>query len=146
LSVDQLKKNNHAGGTSTTGSSQGTNWRIWPFPLSRSVSRESSPPIPNDDAKNTANGNSPENKISSDVNKYDTKPPKPNRTKKKIRETTPTSEQIASLNLKEGRNIVTFTFSTAMLGNQQVNNHEFLQFKNLKFTFPFIYVSLIWSY
>ncbi|WJX35170.1 phosphatidate phosphatase [Trifolium repens] len=114
------------GGTSTTGSSQGTNWRIWPFPLSRSVSRESSPPIPNDDAKNTANGNSPENKISSDVNKYDTKPPKPNRTKKKIRETTPTSEQIASLNLKEGRNVVTFTFSTAMLGNQQVDAQIYL--------------------
>lgn len=40
--------------------------------------------------------------------------------KKKIRATTPTSEQLASLNLKEGRNVVTFTFSTAMLGEQQV--------------------------
>lgn len=40
--------------------------------------------------------------------------------KKTERATSPTSEQLASLNLKEGRNTVTFTFSTAMLGKQQV--------------------------
>lgn len=40
--------------------------------------------------------------------------------KKKIMLTTPTSEQLATLNLKEGKNIVVFTFSTAMLGTQQV--------------------------
>ncbi|GAU44325.1 hypothetical protein TSUD_305060 [Trifolium subterraneum] len=117
----QDSNNQPPGGTSTTGS-----WRLWPFPLSRSVvSRESLPPIPND-AKNNTNPNSPENKISKDVNKNDTKPPKPNQTKKKVRETTPTSEQIASLNLKEGRNIVTFTFSTAMLGQQQVDAQIYL--------------------
>lgn len=41
--------------------------------------------------------------------------------KKKVRTLTPTSKHLASLNLKEGKNVVTFTFSTAMLGNQQVN-------------------------
>lgn len=41
-------------------------------------------------------------------------------TKKKIRVATPTSEQVASLNLKEGKNTVVFTFSTPMLGKQQV--------------------------
>lgn len=45
---------------------------------------------------------------------------KTNAVKKKIKVLTPTSEQLASLNLKEGKNIVTFTFSTAMLGRQQV--------------------------
>lgn len=124
---------NHAGGTSTG------NWRIWPFSLSSSVSRESLPPIPNN-AKNSSFGNSSENKIFTDVNKIDSKP---NLTTKIVRETTPTSEEIASLNLKEGRNIVTFTFSTAMLGKQQVSNNEFLGFKNLKYIFPFMYVSLI---
>jgi len=124
ITVDQVGKQNHAGGTSTSNSSSGGNWRIWPFSLSRSGSRESSPPIPND-AKSDLFGNSPENKICTDVNKNDTKP---NLVKKKVRELTPTSEQIASLNLKQGRNIVTFTFSTAMLGKQQVSNHEFLQF------------------
>lgn len=40
--------------------------------------------------------------------------------KKMERALAPTSEQLASLNLKEGKNTVTFTFSTAMLGNQEV--------------------------
>lgn len=40
--------------------------------------------------------------------------------KKGIRVLSPTTEQLASLNLKEGKNIVTFTFSTQMLGKQQV--------------------------
>lgn len=40
---------------------------------------------------------------------------------KNVRENTPTSEQLESLNLKEGRNTITFSFSTAM-GNHQVSN------------------------
>ncbi|PIN10032.1 Protein involved in plasmid maintenance/nuclear protein involved in lipid metabolism [Handroanthus impetiginosus] len=46
--------------------------------------------------------------------------------KKKVRTFTPTSEQLASLNLKEGKNSVVFTFSTAMLGKQQVDARIFL--------------------
>lgn len=46
--------------------------------------------------------------------------PKPKANKKNMRVLSPTTEQLASLNLKEGRNSVTFTFSTAMLGKQQV--------------------------
>ena len=110
------------GGTSTRSSSPVGNWRIWPFSLSRSGSRESLPPIPND-VKNTIFENSSENKICTDVNKNGTKP---NLTKMKVRVTTPTSEQISSLNLKEGRNIVTFTFSTAVLGKQQVDAQIYL--------------------
>lgn len=125
--MTKLEKN-HAGGTSTSSSSPGGNWRIWPFSLSRSGSRESLPPIPNDA------------KIFTDVNKIDIKP---NLMKKKVvRVTTPTSEQIASLNLKEGRNIVTFTFSTTMLGKQQVCNHEFCNLRTwslLSLLFIFLY-------
>lgn len=46
--------------------------------------------------------------------------------KKKVRTLTPTSKQLASLNLKEGKNVVIFTFSTAMLGKQQVDARIFL--------------------
>ncbi|KAL8130899.1 phosphatidate phosphatase PAH2-like [Apium graveolens] len=46
--------------------------------------------------------------------------------KKGIRVLSPTTEQLASLNLKEGRNIVTFTFSTPMLGKQQVDARIYL--------------------
>ncbi|PHT38303.1 hypothetical protein CQW23_21876 [Capsicum baccatum] len=45
--------------------------------------------------------------------------PRPKISKKKIMLNTPTSEQLATVNLKEGKNIVVFTFSTAMLGKQQ---------------------------
>jgi len=38
-----------------------------------------------------------------------------------VRQNTPTSEQLESLNLKEGRNTITFSFSTAM-GKKQVGN------------------------
>lgn len=40
-----------------------------------------------------------------------------------VRANTPTSEQLASLNLKEGRNTVTFSFCTDMLWKYQVSNH-----------------------
>lgn len=46
--------------------------------------------------------------------------PRPKIPKKKIMVNTPEPEQLATLNLKEGKNIVVFTFSTAMLGKQQV--------------------------
>ena len=40
--------------------------------------------------------------------------------KKMVRFISPTSKQLASLNLKEGGNTVTFTFYTAVLGKQEV--------------------------
>ncbi|KAL9330581.1 hypothetical protein ACSQ67_000191 [Phaseolus vulgaris] len=44
---------------------------------------------------------------------------------KNVRENTPTSEQLESLNLKEGRNTITFSFSTAM-GKQEVDAQIYL--------------------
>ncbi|XP_027149353.1 phosphatidate phosphatase PAH1-like [Coffea eugenioides] len=52
--------------------------------------------------------------------------PKRKVTKKKTRLITPTSEQLASLNLKGGRNSIVFTFSTPMLGKQQVDARIYL--------------------
>ncbi|KAJ1696710.1 hypothetical protein LUZ63_005222 [Rhynchospora breviuscula] len=46
--------------------------------------------------------------------------------RKKVRSLVPTSEEIASIHLKEGRNVVTFTFSTPVLGKQQVDARIFL--------------------
>lgn len=46
--------------------------------------------------------------------------------KKKVRWLTPSSEELAALNLKEGSNVVTFRFSTAMLGLQQVDARIYL--------------------
>ncbi|XP_047968557.1 phosphatidate phosphatase PAH2-like [Salvia hispanica] len=47
-------------------------------------------------------------------------------TKKKVKTLTPTSKHLQSLQLKEGKNVVIFTFSTAMLGKQQVDARIFL--------------------
>jgi hypothetical protein len=41
---------------------------------------------------------------------------------KKVSVNTPTSEQLSSLNLKEGRNTITFCFSTPMMGMRQVSD------------------------
>ena len=43
-----------------------------------------------------------------------------------VRTNVPTNEQIASLNLKDGQNSVTFSFSTRVLGTQQVDAHIYL--------------------
>ncbi|CAL9093149.1 unnamed protein product [Musa acuminata var. zebrina] len=45
---------------------------------------------------------------------------------KKVQSLTPTSDEIASLNLKEGQNVVTFSFSTPVLGSQQVDARIYL--------------------
>ncbi|MED6192770.1 hypothetical protein PIB30_013405 [Stylosanthes scabra] len=90
-------------------------WRLWPF--SRSASQTSVPPIPSD-FKDATCEQSSEDRISTDPKNNELKTgPK----KKQVREKTPTSEQIASLHLKEGGNTVMFTFSTSMLGKQQVS-------------------------
>ncbi|KAF7818550.1 phosphatidate phosphatase PAH1 [Senna tora] len=44
----------------------------------------------------------------------------------------PTSKQIASLNLKEGQNLVTFSYSTRVLGKQEVDAHIYLWMWNAK--------------
>lgn len=75
----------------------------------------------NSDSENIENKNDrveDENKPNEEESKSDKT--KTKATKKKIRVATPTSEQLASLNLKEGKNTVVFTFSTPMLGKQQV--------------------------
>lgn len=46
--------------------------------------------------------------------------------KKIIRTNVPTTDEIASLNLKEGQNMVNFVFSTRVLGSQKVEAHIYL--------------------
>ncbi|XP_043812797.1 phosphatidate phosphatase PAH2 isoform X2 [Manihot esculenta] len=51
---------------------------------------------------------------------------KPKLSKKMVRAISPISEELASLNLKDGSNTVTFTFSTSMLGKQKVDARIYL--------------------
>ncbi|GLT92254.1 hypothetical protein SLE2022_101010 [Rubroshorea leprosula] len=88
-------------------------WKLWPFSFKGSRSN-----------KKLAQGGT---RILAAKNADDDKNElKPKKVKTMVRAITATSEQVASLNLKEGRNAVTFTFSTAMLGKQQVDARIFL--------------------
>lgn len=96
--------------------SPGGSWRLWPFNFRRSRSGKAMQPALSD-TKSFEAEVAPESINDRDGTK---RVCKPKVVKKIIRELTPTSEQLACLDLKEGRNTVTFTFSTAMLGKQQV--------------------------
>ncbi|KAF3446673.1 hypothetical protein FNV43_RR11853 [Rhamnella rubrinervis] len=98
------------------------NWRLWSFPFRRSSSGKAMQPASNSAEKFDIYDAS-EGKIGrqGDKNMLKSKV-----VKKMVRFLSPTSEQLASLNLKEGRNTVTFTFSTPMLGEQQINASIYL--------------------
>lgn len=83
----------------------GGSWRLWPFGSKRSTA--------------ISTYNVMAEGLDSNFEEYERSNGKSGR--KKVRSLIPTSEEIASLHLKEGRNVVTFTFSTAMLGKQQVS-------------------------
>ncbi|OAY50915.1 phosphatidate phosphatase PAH2 isoform X2 [Manihot esculenta] len=102
--------------------STGGSWRLWPFPFRRSRSRKTLQPALSDTRSSddfvVSNGI-----ICVDDDKNVLKGEATNKMMKAI---APTSEQLASLNLKEGSNAVTFTFSTAMLGKQKVDARIYL--------------------
>lgn len=110
------------GDSSTSIVESGGSWRLWPFSLRRTRSTKAIQP--GLDGTRTSDAENPP-ESSSGMN-GDENVIKPRVTKKKVRAFTPTSEQLASLNLTEGGNTITFTFSTAMLGNQQVDARIFL--------------------
>ncbi|CAO2824184.1 unnamed protein product [Amaranthus hypochondriacus] len=113
-----------------SGSASGRRWRLWPIPfrrvktLPRSTSNtseevfvdsESVSRSPSINLTPTSESGTPRSATSS-------KSP----LKKIVRTNIPTNEQISSLNLKEGQNDVTFSFSTRVLGLQQVEAHIYL--------------------
>ncbi|XP_047316372.1 phosphatidate phosphatase PAH2-like isoform X2 [Impatiens glandulifera] len=114
--------------------STGGNWRGWPFPFRRvnngktSESVQSLSEVSNGEESVESSSNVDGGKDSSKLLKEKMKKnnKKKNKKQKKMKELTPTSEQLVSLNLKEGSNTVTFTFSTSMLGPQQVQARIYL--------------------
>uniref|UniRef100_A0A7N0SXK3 LNS2/PITP domain-containing protein n=1 Tax=Kalanchoe fedtschenkoi TaxID=63787 RepID=A0A7N0SXK3_KALFE len=102
-------------------------WRLWPFSFKRSTSLKSSTSSinPSSDNSSTAGANHPTESVLLSDNTQRAMKRKVIKTKK-MRTITPTSTQLESLTLKEGGNVVTFTFSTAMLGKQQVDARIYL--------------------
>lgn len=91
-------------------------WRLWPFSFQRAPSLKSTNPSVNPSTVVDLNHTAKSISLTSDM-----KPEVKHKViKKKMRTITPTSAQLESLSLKDGGNVITFTFSTAMLGKQQV--------------------------
>ncbi|XP_044476104.1 phosphatidate phosphatase PAH2-like isoform X2 [Mangifera indica] len=113
-------------------------WSLWPFSRRGSKTRKATQPAQTDakssDAAVTKGSDAAVSKssdaavTSESINGMNETNDvcKPKMEKKMVRAITPTSKQLASLNLKEGKNTVTFTFSTAMLGKQQVDARIYL--------------------
>uniref|UniRef100_A0A1D1XMY3 phosphatidate phosphatase n=1 Tax=Anthurium amnicola TaxID=1678845 RepID=A0A1D1XMY3_9ARAE len=122
IAVDQIDKTSEQDPSSAIVPSGGT-WRLWPFNFKKSRSMDPSHLTSNVGGiteKGTETGSMDNKKL------CDNSVQKSRVVKKKVRSVTPTSEQLASLNLKEGQNLVTFSFSTAMLGRQQVDARIYL--------------------
>ncbi|RLN27858.1 phosphatidate phosphatase PAH1 [Panicum miliaceum] len=102
-------------------------WRLWlnPFRITRSLQRSNSDSS-EDIFLDSETVLSPMDEQALENNKSQS--PR----KQFVRTLIPTSEQVASLNLKEGQNLVTFSFCTRVLGKQQVDAHIYLWKWNAK--------------
>ncbi|XP_071712092.1 phosphatidate phosphatase PAH2-like [Rutidosis leptorrhynchoides] len=95
----------------------GGSWSLWPF-------RRSGSKIVPDKEQNTKKDSTIVDIVpETDVEKEECSP---KLDKMHTRAITPTPEQLASLNLAEGQNTVTFTFSTSVLGPQKVDARIYL--------------------
>lgn len=96
-------------------STPGRIWRLWPIPFRRVKTLEHT----------SSNSSNEEEFVDSESSLHNSQveatPESPQ--KQLVRTNVPTTEQIASLNLKEGQNVITFSFSTRVLGTQQVGQY-----------------------
>ncbi|KAG9142611.1 hypothetical protein Leryth_011695 [Lithospermum erythrorhizon] len=95
----------------------GRRWRLWSIPFRRVKTLEHSSSI-------SSNEEFVDPEITPELTPTKSDGESPH--KQLVRTNVPTSDQIASLNLKEGQNMVTFIFSTRVLGVQKVDAHIYL--------------------
>jgi phosphatidate phosphatase LPIN len=96
-----------------TSSPSGRRWRLWPNPFRRAKTLEHTSSNNSTDDVFAESEASPRSKIESPRKQF-------------LRTNVPTTEQIASLKLNEGQNLITFSYSTKMLGKQTVEAHMYL--------------------
>lgn len=111
-----------------TPTSSGRRWRLWPIPFRRVKTLEHTSSNSSNDEEFVDSESVLQNSQTEVTPKSHSSNESPH--KQFVRTNVPTNEQIASLNLKEGQNMITFSFSTRVLGKQQVCNRLKLYFKN----------------
>ncbi|GMJ12109.1 PHOSPHATIDIC ACID PHOSPHOHYDROLASE 1 [Hibiscus trionum] len=131
IPVEHNESSNQKNDDSTvTSTSSGRRWRLWRIPFRRvktldpthsNLSTEEEFVDTESTLQNSPAGSTPASsgRIESPRKQF-------------IRTNVPTSEQIASLNLKDGQNKIAFSFSTRVLGRQQVDAHIYLWKWNAK--------------
>ncbi|KAL1565954.1 phosphatidate phosphatase [Salvia divinorum] len=99
-------------------------WRLWPNPFRRPKPLEHATSYSsNEDVYvGSESGSQSQLAVTTPTARAACESPR----KQFIRTNAPTTEQIASLNLKEGQNMVSFKFSTRVLGSQKVEAHMYL--------------------
>ncbi|KAL0375158.1 UNVERIFIED_CONTAM: Phosphatidate phosphatase PAH1 [Sesamum radiatum] len=98
-------------------------WRLWPIPFRRIKTLEHSDTNSSiEDVFVDSECVSPRQPPATPIARVATDSPR----KQIIRTNVPTTDLIASLNLKEGQNMVNFVFSTRVLGSQKVEAHIYL--------------------
>ncbi|CAL1399178.1 unnamed protein product [Linum trigynum] len=124
IPVDQSDPETRDDETGLVSTPTSRRWRLWPNPFRRvktlehTTSNSSSEELFVDTESGTLNSNAEPPSASS----IGIESPH----KQYVRTNVPTSEQIASLNLKDGQNMIKFSFSTRVLGTQQVDAHIYL--------------------
>lgn len=101
-----------------TPTSSGRRWRLWPNPFRRVKTLEHTNSTASSEEVFVDSESGLQNSQAEVVPASESNSESPH--KQFMRTNVPTNEQIASLNLKEGQNMITFSFSTRVLGMQQV--------------------------
>ncbi|XP_073114634.1 phosphatidate phosphatase PAH1 isoform X2 [Elaeis guineensis] len=116
---DMLKSREETHGVSPSFSHR---WRLWPIPFRRAKSLQHSNSNSSEELfVDSESGLQSPNAEQSSHGGTNQSP-----RKQFIRTNIPTNEQIASLNLKEGQNLIAFSFCTRVLGKQEVDAHIYL--------------------
>ncbi|KAF6166465.1 hypothetical protein GIB67_038202 [Kingdonia uniflora] len=107
-----------------TSTPSGRRWRLWPIPFRRvkTLQHTASNSSTDEVFVDSESGSQIALVESTPTSNAGNESPR----KQLVRTNIPTTEQIASLNLKEGQNMITFSFSTRVLGTQQVDAHIYL--------------------
>ncbi|KAL2566014.1 hypothetical protein AAZV13_19G140100 [Glycine max] len=115
---DAVKAKNDAPGPASSG----RRWRLWPMPFRRVKTIDHTDSVSSEEVFVDSESDWQTSVVEPSPTSARHESPR----KQFVRTNVPSNEMIASLNLKDGQNLVTFSFSSRVLGTQQVDAHIYL--------------------